>query len=167
LDEIPGRIREALQHRKINQSELARRTDVRPGTISSILSGEKVPTVETLAAICNALKVYPSWIMLGEGPKYVTDSGDGFAPVVLSDGKTAPIRTHGVDQWLAQTTTELTEDESAWMRAIPWPAAHIQQPDLVYLTMLSVYRQARQAQPPSIAAAPPARVLPDRNKVRP
>jgi len=151
LEEIPDRIREALKHRGINQSELARRINVRAGTISTLLSGESAPSVETLTAVCQALKVYPSYIMLGLEPKYFDDSSTALAPVEPPPPQQRP--AHGIDQWLSEHP-EIEEDERAWLRAIPWPVAHVRQPDLVYLTVLSVYRQAREARPRTPVAGP-------------
>lgn len=150
---------EALKHRGLNQSDLAREIDVRPGTVSALLSGETSPKVETLDAICRTLKVYPTWLMLGVGQRYFEDSATEFAPVSLQNQAITERMPHGVDQWLADHP-ELSDDDRAWMRAVPWPMAHVRQPDLVYLTMLSAYRQAREAQP-----RPPS--SPDGHRARP
>ena len=148
---MPQRLKELLRERSMSQSELARRMKVRDGTISDILSGKTVPNTDTLSAMCDVLDAYPSYVMLGLGPKWRSDSLSELEAVQLPEGARA---THGVDQWLADHS-DLSEDERAWMRAVPWPVAHVRQPDLVYLTVLSAYRQAREAKPVRLAVVQP------------
>lgn len=148
IAEMPQRIKALLEECNLSQSELARRIKVRNGTISDLLSGKTVPGADTLLAICEVLGAHPTYVMLGVGPKYRSDGADELEPVI-ADVRNA---THGIDQWLSDHP-EVTEDERAWMRAVPWPVAHVKQPDLVYLTVLSVYRQAREAKPARAAAA--------------
>lgn len=137
FDEIRARLKEALEHRKINRSELARRSKIRAGTITALLNGPGEPSLGTLYVVCMMLKVYPSYILLGLGPKYMDET-----PAEV-DGQP---QAHGVDQWLAQHP-ELDEDERAWLRAVPWPVAHVKQPDLIYIAVLSAYRESRAAKP--------------------
>lgn len=141
IAEMPQRIKTLLEERNMSQSELARRIGVRNGTVSDLLSGKTVPGTDTLLAVCEVLGAHPTFVMLGVGPKYRSDADElEPAPVEVRNA------THGIDQWLGEHP-EVTEDERAWMRAVPWPVAHVKQSDLVYLTMLSVYRQAREAKP--------------------
>jgi transcriptional regulator with XRE-family HTH domain len=149
-----------LLHRGLNQSELARRIGTRIGTVSGIMLGKQIPETETLYAICQELRAYPSWLLLGLGPKYYEDSATELAPVTMPQADRlaaqAPVRALlGVEQWLAEHP-ELSGDECAWMRVFPWPSPHLRQSDLVYLTAISIYRQARSVQPPPRTPAPPA-----------
>lgn len=106
-----------------------------------------MPSVETLYAICKELDVLPSYLMLGIGPKSQKDSSQTLEPVPLPDELRRTSYTHGVDQWLSEHP-ELSEDDKAWMRAVPWPQAHVRQPDLVYLTVLTAYKQAQGVRAP-------------------
>lgn len=159
-DDIPSRLSEALEYRKLNKGELASQIGMRPGSVGAILAGAQQPSAETLTLICQKLRVHPSYIMLGLEPKYLEDSATGLAPV---DAPLPPPRT-GIDQWLLANAASVTDDERAWMRAVPWPQPHLRQTDLVYWTVLSAYREARTAQPPRDIS--PSAVLPD-NRPRP
>ena len=58
----------------LTQTELARRIGVKPGFISQIEAGKASPSVDTLAAIAEELKVPPSFLMSLEGNFAMTSS---------------------------------------------------------------------------------------------
>jgi transcriptional regulator with XRE-family HTH domain len=132
--DVPSRLREALNHRKMTQRALAEAVSMRETSVSQILSGEQAPKAETIAAICQHLRVHPSWIMLGIEPRYFEDSASNLSPVQPAQALL------GVDHWLNEMR-DTTPDERAWMRAVPWPTPHLRQPDSVYLMALAAYRQ--------------------------
>jgi transcriptional regulator with XRE-family HTH domain len=129
----------------MTQRALASAIGMRETTVSQILNGDQAPQAETLAVMCKHLRVHPSWIMLGLEPRYFEDSAHGLAPVQVPQPALL-----GVDQWLADMGVDVTSDERAWMRAVPWPTPHVRQSDTAYLMALAAYRQAR---PVSAAAA--------------
>lgn len=148
FEEIRARLNEALEHRKIKKSHLAARAKIRAGTITQLMNGPGEPSLGTLYVVCMILQVFPSYILLGIGPKWMDES-------LPEESLSSAPQAHGIDQWLA-AHPELTEDERAWMRAVPWPVAHVKQPDLVYINVLSAYRESRTAKPARL----PARVRP-------
>lgn len=131
--EVAGRLREALGHRRISQRDLARNIRVGEPTVSAVLQGKQFPKAETLMAMCKELRVHPSYVMLGVEPKYL-DSGEMWQPV----GKPAP-RLSGVDSWLQQQ--EVSDEEAAWLRSLPWLDPMRRYQDSVYRLLLIAYQQ--------------------------
>lgn len=134
--EVARRLREALAYRRISQRDLARNIRVGEPTISAVLQGKQSPKAETLMAICRELRVHPSYVMLGLEPKYL-DSGEQWQPV----GRPPP-RLSGVDSWLAQQ--DVSDDEAAWLRSLPWLDPMREYQDSVYRLLLIAHQQMRQ-----------------------
>lgn len=137
--EVAARLREALGHRRITQRDLARNIRVGEPTISAVLQGKQAPQGATLMAMCKELRVHPSYVMLGLEPKYL-DSGDMWPPVGRS-----PPRPNGVDAWLQQQ--DVSEEEAAWLRSLPWLDPLRQYQDSVYRLLLIAYQQMRPQAP--------------------
>lgn len=127
----------------MTRGELAELAGVRKNTVGDILSGATIsPGVDTVMRLCTALRVYPNYIILGILPRFFEDSAD-FTPIQPP----APNVTLGVDQWLAEEPGKLTNEERAYMRALPWQDPKIRQPDSIYLLALATYRQSRGRAP--------------------
>ena len=63
MEEIKGRIKHALQLREMKQAELAEKTGIDKGQISSYLSGRYKPKRENLSLMAAALEVSEDWLM--------------------------------------------------------------------------------------------------------
>lgn len=63
MEEIKGRIKHALQIREMKQAELAEKTGIDKGQISSYLSGRYKPKQENLSLMAAALEVSEYWLM--------------------------------------------------------------------------------------------------------
>ena len=63
MEEIKGRIKQALQLREMKQTELAEKTGIDKGQISSYLSGRYKPKQENLSLMAAALEVSEYWLM--------------------------------------------------------------------------------------------------------
>ena len=63
MNEIKGRIKQALQLREMKQTELAEKTGIDKGQISSYLSGRYKPKQENLSLMAAALEVSEYWLM--------------------------------------------------------------------------------------------------------
>lgn len=133
--DISRRLREALAHRGISARELSRRIGVGETPVGRILNGEASPNVTTLKDICTELRVRPTYVFYGEGPRYNEDPEESTAV------KRAP--TLGIERWLQETSEGrgVTDDERAWLLAVPWVAPHQRQSDAVYQLILLGYRQ--------------------------
>lgn len=129
----------------MTQRELARIVGIGDTPMGRILNGEAAPRPETLIAVCQALRVYPSWVLLGLLPAYFEDSAEP-----------APPPPRGIDRWLDESAEgrAATDDEKAWMRTVPWPAPHVRHPDMVYAMILLAYRQALSTSQSSPALQP-------------
>lgn len=130
----------------MSQRELARRVGIGETPVGRILNGDAEPKPDTLIAMCQALEVHPSWVLMGIEPAYLEgESGD------------LPARAHwGIDAWIAESLEgrNANEDERAWLRAVPWPAPHVRYPDMVYAMVLLSYRQAVATSQSSAALQP-------------
>jgi transcriptional regulator with XRE-family HTH domain len=124
----------------MRRKELAVAVGMTPTSVGQILAGIQQPGADTLSALCRELRVHPNWIMLGVEPRYLEDSSTDLPPVNTG----APVL--GIDQWLAEQR-DMTPDERAWMRAVPWVSPHVKQPNLVYQLVLSAYRQSHTRSP--------------------
>lgn len=56
-EQIQKRIAEAILKSKLTQNEIAIRLNIRQSNISHYIKGDKMPSVETLANLCNILKL--------------------------------------------------------------------------------------------------------------
>ena len=63
MDEIRARIKQGLQMRNMKQAELAEKTGIDKGQISSYLSGKYKPKQENLSLMAVALDVSEYWLM--------------------------------------------------------------------------------------------------------
>ena len=63
MDELKGRMKQALQIREMKQTELAEKTGIDKGQISSYLSGRYKPKQENLSLMAAALEVSEYWLM--------------------------------------------------------------------------------------------------------
>jgi len=117
--------------------ELARRVGIGETPMGRILNGETVPGTDTLAAICEALQVHPSWVLKGFEPRYYEDT--------LAAVEQAPLRPQlGVERWLNETAEgrAVTDNEREWLQhGVAWLAPHIRQADAVYQLALLAFRQ--------------------------
>lgn len=69
MDAIAGfrtRLREALEHRGISQTELARRLEVRIATVNEWLNRDTMPCGMTMLRLPAVLKVDGHWLLTGE-----------------------------------------------------------------------------------------------------
>lgn len=68
-DAARQRLDEAMRKRGVNQSELARRLHVKPGTVNQWFRGKRPaqPKAEQLAGIPNALGISGHWLLTGDG----------------------------------------------------------------------------------------------------
>jgi hypothetical protein len=84
---FPGRLRYAIDQRQaedpgLTQNKVAEEAEVDSGNLSKMLSGEKAVgvTANTVIMLARALRVRPSWLLLGEEP-----SGLGTTPIPQSE----------------------------------------------------------------------------------
>ena len=80
LDSIGMHIREIRLQRKLTQEQLAEKVEISPNYLGAIERGEKVPALETLLSILNALNA-PSNIIL----KDVVNADYPIKTTVISD----------------------------------------------------------------------------------
>lgn len=72
---IGERIQLKRKELNLRQNELAEKLDVSNNHLSGIENGREKPSLETLIGICNALKVTPDYLLLGNThPPYVPES---------------------------------------------------------------------------------------------
>jgi len=57
------RLMQALKNRKMTPAILGQLTGLHPATIYRYISGERVPSIDQVAKIADALNVDPSWLM--------------------------------------------------------------------------------------------------------
>ena len=57
IDEIQGRLREALQYTPLSQKEIAAKLGVDPSTVSKYARGCATPSLDAFAALCEILDV--------------------------------------------------------------------------------------------------------------
>jgi hypothetical protein len=122
--------------------------------VGRILAGEAEPRPSTLVALCSALGVTPSWVLMGLRPAYIED---------LPAQPLQPVEQRpDVERWLEDTPEgqAATEEERGWLRAMPWPAPAERQPDHVYQLTLLAYRQS--ARPTSSTTLQPVDLSPRR-----
>ena len=60
-----NRIKSRRKELRIKQSELAEQLDISNGHISAIENGREKPSLDMLLRICDALKVTPDYLLLG------------------------------------------------------------------------------------------------------
>lgn len=139
---IGARLRDALEQRGIKQRDLAIEIGLGENTISGILNGKQAPQTESLVRICKGLNVNPAWALSGIGPRF-SPPGEQVRGVEIVSTRASVL---GVDRWLAESDEgrAATDDEKAWLRAVPWPAPHVMQQDLTYHLVLTGYRQAKK-----------------------
>lgn len=63
MDSVGGNIRKYRQIKKLRQEDLAELTDLSPNYIGMVERGEKIPSLETLIAIVNALGVSADMVL--------------------------------------------------------------------------------------------------------
>lgn len=63
MENVAKRIKKAMDAANINQTELAEKTGISKGAISSYLSGRYKPKTETIVKIARVLNVSESWLM--------------------------------------------------------------------------------------------------------
>ncbi len=105
------RIRQRMNALGISQAELAKRTGIRPSSISDYLNGRYAPKQDKIALIAEALNVSPAWLMgLGsditgkeEQKMYYTD------PKVNEMAER--LRTSGNTRLLFDATEDMSEDD--------------------------------------------------------
>ena len=75
MDEMKIRIKQGLQIRKMKQVELAEKTGIDKGQISSYISGKYKPKQENLTLMAVALNVSEYWLMGLDVPMEREDAG--------------------------------------------------------------------------------------------
>jgi len=65
---FPQRLSQALKVRKLKQSELASKLEVKPQTVNNWLSGQSLPEARTLVEVAKILEVSLDWLLGLEGP---------------------------------------------------------------------------------------------------
>lgn len=63
LDQIRGRLQEAIKQSGMTQTELAKKTGVIQQSIAQYLSGRAMPALDTFANLCAVLDVDPAYIL--------------------------------------------------------------------------------------------------------
>lgn len=63
LDQIRGRLQEAIRQSGMTQTELAKKTGVIQQSIAQYLSGRAMPALDTFANLCAVLDVDPAYIL--------------------------------------------------------------------------------------------------------
>lgn len=63
MDSVGGNIRKYRQIKKLRQEDLAELTNLSPNYIGMIERGEKIPSLETLIAIVNALGISADMVL--------------------------------------------------------------------------------------------------------
>jgi transcriptional regulator with XRE-family HTH domain len=99
--EFGRRLVQAREHKKMNQSELARLVGISRSTISFYEAGKRSPTNDTLTALANALNVEKDWLV----PSYVRPDAEVNHP---------------------KLEAEDNGNGNAWLRInqrVPWPTA--------------------------------------------
>lgn len=72
--ELVKRIEQRMHELDMNKSELAKTTGIRASSISDYLNGRYAPKQDKIAAIADALKVSPSWLLgIESNEGYYTD----------------------------------------------------------------------------------------------
>lgn len=75
---MKNRIRQIMEHERLNQKEFSETTGISPATLSSIFNGRTSPTLNHVEAL---LKRFPNlnitWLMSGEGEMFMSSSKDG------------------------------------------------------------------------------------------
>jgi transcriptional regulator with XRE-family HTH domain len=72
---LADRVRETMRLRNIGVNELGRRMNRKPGYVSAMLSQNRSPRAQNLAALPHALGVQIAWLVDGEGGRDVDVSG--------------------------------------------------------------------------------------------
>ena len=63
LDQIRGRLQEAIRQSGMTQTELAKKTGVIQQSIAQYLSGRAMPALDMFANLCAVLDVDPAYIL--------------------------------------------------------------------------------------------------------
>lgn len=63
LDQIRGRLQEAIRQSGMTQTELTKKTGVIQQSIAQYLSGRAMPALDTFANLCAVLDVDPAYIL--------------------------------------------------------------------------------------------------------
>lgn len=74
MNTISKRMKEGMELRKIKQSELAEKTGISKGALSSYLSGRYLPKQNNMYLIANALNVSEAWLMGADVPMERSDT---------------------------------------------------------------------------------------------
>ena len=109
MDSISNRIKEAMALRGLKQSELAEKTGISKGALSSYISGRYLPKQNNIYLISQALSVSESWLMGNDVPMERRTSPSVSAVTIKVLGRVAagiPIRA--VEDII--DTEEITED---------------------------------------------------------
>lgn len=139
--EARERLREAIAYRRVSQSDLARGIGVGATLISEVLNGKRDPILENALAMMLWLRVNPGWIVCGVEPKYLDEKQRESSRELL------PVNLTGAERWILDTAESITQQERAFLRAVPFPHPEVQQPDVVYQMVLTAYRQALANKP--------------------
>lgn len=67
MGEFKERLKLTMQLRGMTQRELAEKTGLTEASISRYVSGQRVPNVESLMKICEALMIYSDYLLFGMG----------------------------------------------------------------------------------------------------
>jgi transcriptional regulator with XRE-family HTH domain len=87
---IQSRLTQARRNLKIDQSELARRTNIAKSTISRLENGERSPSGRMLVTLANILGVTTDWLLGRDTP----DRGEEWQVLLASWPKIKPtVRT--------------------------------------------------------------------------
>lgn len=63
MEEFKNRLSEALKVRGVLPADLSRKTGIHKGTLSKYLKGDYIPKQSKIAAIADALRVSPAWLL--------------------------------------------------------------------------------------------------------
>lgn len=63
LNKFRTRLMQALKNRKMTPAILSQLTDLHPATIYRYISGERIPSIDQVSKIADALNVDPAWLM--------------------------------------------------------------------------------------------------------
>lgn len=63
LDQIRGRLQEAIKQSGMTQTELAKKLNIYQSAVGQYLSGRAMPALDTFANLCAVLDVDPAYIL--------------------------------------------------------------------------------------------------------
>lgn len=104
------RIRELMEHYRINQTELCKRTGIQKSALSNYLKGDREPRQDQISAIVDPFGVNPAWLMGYDVPMYMSPSSPAGSSAPSPGSESSSLVLSDLEQDLIRAFREASPD---------------------------------------------------------